>query len=68
MGTGDNPRHDTLIIAEQKYTKTRECGYRVEERPTDKTWPGAKRVGCHAAYKQVVVVGKLEDLRLMLQF
>src|ERR1700735_193234 len=43
-------------MAHQKHTKTRECGYRVEERPTDKPRPGAKRDGRHAAYKQVVVV------------
>jgi hypothetical protein len=55
-------------MAHQKYTETRECRYRVEERPTDKTRPGAKRDGRHAAYKQVVVVGKLKDPSVMLQF
>ena len=55
-------------MAHQKHTKTRERGNRVEERPTDKTRPGAKRDGRHAAYKQVVVVGKLKDPSPMLEF
>ena len=42
-------------MAHQKHTKTRECRYGVEERPTDKTRLGEGR---HAAYKQVVVVVK----------